>query len=115
MSIWRFEPADPSKYFLLEGEYNLILVGLSVLISILTAFTLLIVLERIWQTRNDSAIKLWKLFGSIIFGLGVWAMHFTGMLAFLLPVNMSFNIVITVLSVIPPMVGAFYSLKILAS
>lgn len=115
MNFWRFNPADPTQYFLLSGEYNFVLVWLSILISILTSFTFLIVLNRTWQTRSCSVIKLWRMFGCIIFGLGVWAMHFTAMLAFLLPVQMSFNIVITMLSVIPPMIGAFYSLKILTS
>lgn len=115
MNFWRFQEIDPTKYYSLEGDYNISLIGLSLLISTLTAFTLLVVLDRIWKTNNDSAIRLWRLFGSMIFGLGVWAMHFTGMLAFILPVNMSYNVAITVLSVFPPMIGAFFTLKILSN
>ncbi|WP_374144837.1 MHYT domain-containing protein [Vibrio sp. NTOU-M3] len=66
-----------------------------------------------WYSNAAQTIKLWKLFGSVVFGLGVWAMHFTGMLAFMLPLPMSYHTGMTALSFLPPMVGAFFAFQIL--
>jgi PAS domain S-box-containing protein len=115
LEFWRFQTIDKPNYFLLEGEYNYFLVGLSILISGLAAYALLFILERIWNTHSGSTIRLWKGLGSAVFGLGVWAMHFTGMLAFMLHIDMSYNIPITLLSVVPPMLGAFVACSILAT
>jgi PAS domain S-box-containing protein len=115
MEFWRFKTLNLNNHFLLEGEYNYFLVGLSVLISSFAAYALLVILERIWHTQALYTIQLWKIFGSVVFGLGVWAMHFTGMLAFMLPLNdMAYNIPVTILSVVPPMLGAFFASGILA-
>ena len=114
MEFWRFKTLDLNNHFLLEGEYNYLLVGLSVLISSFAAYALLVILQRIWHTQASSTIQLWRIFGSVVFGLGVWAMHFTGMLAFMLPLNnMTYNIPVTILSVAPPMLGAFIATGIL--
>jgi PAS domain S-box-containing protein len=113
MEFWRFKTLNLNNHFLLEGEYNYFLVGLSVLISSFVAYALLVILERIWHTQVPSTIQLWRIFGSVVFGLGVWAMHFTG-LAYMLPLNdMAYNIPITILSVAPPMLGAFIATGIL--
>lgn len=115
MEFWRFTTLNLNNYFLLEGGYNYFLVGLSVLISSFAAYALLVILERIWHTQAQSTILLWRIFGSVVFGLGVWAMHFTGMLAFMLPLNdMTYNIPVTIFSVAPPMLGAFIASGILA-
>lgn len=115
MEFWRFKTINLDNHFLLEGEYNVFLVGLSIIISSFAAYALLVILERIWHTQALSTIKLWRIFGSVVFGLGVWAMHFTGMLAFMLPLNdMAYNIPVTILSVAPPMLGAYIASGILA-
>ncbi|GAC20456.1 MHYT domain-containing protein [Paraglaciecola arctica] len=115
MEFWRFKTINLDNHFLLEGEYNFFLVGLSVLISSFAAYALLVILERIWHTQAKYTIQLWRIFGSVVFGLGVWAMHFTGMLAFMLPLNeMAYHIPVTILSVAPPMLGAFIASGILA-
>lgn len=109
--FWRFTDPPTEFYTVIEGDYNYLLVCLSFLISCLSAYALFVVLERAWQSISSKALMLWKLFGSIVFGLGVWAMHFTGMLGFMLPVSMSFDVSLTILSVFAPMIGAYFSLQ----
>ncbi|MGF1755892.1 ATP-binding protein [Vibrio makurazakiensis] len=41
-------------------------------------------------------------------------MHFTGMLAFMIPVPMSYDLGLTLLSLVPPIVGAFFAFHILS-
>ncbi|MGF1697114.1 ATP-binding protein [Vibrio lamellibrachiae] len=113
MDFWRFQPIDEQKYTLLQGDYNLYLVALSVIISSMAAYSCLIVVDRIWHSNVPQTIKLWKLFGSVVFGLGCWAMHFTGMLAFDIHHQMTYDFGITLFSLVPPMIGAFFAFQVL--
>lgn len=81
--------------------YSAPLILLSVLIAIFSAFTAFGTSERQY---NSSLIKYkiaWNIFGATAMGLGIWAMHFIGMLAFSLPIPISYDVFITVISVIP--------------
>lgn len=49
---------------------------------------------------KESSLWYWGLGGSISMGLGIWSMHFVGMLAFHLPITVSYDIWLTVLSAI---------------
>ncbi|MEZ8824184.1 MHYT domain-containing protein [Vibrio amylolyticus] len=111
--FWRFHQIDEQQYTLLQGSYNLYLIALSIIIASMAAYSCLIIVDRIWHSNAPKTIKLWKLFGSIVFGLGCWAMHFAGMLAFNTHHDMSYDISITMASLFPPMIGAFFSFKIL--
>nr|WP_269429638.1 ATP-binding protein [Pontibacillus marinus] len=55
--------------------------------------------------RSEKGIQkfwgnVWVLFGSLIFGLGIWSMHSIGMLAYSLPVSTKFNWVLIILSLL---------------
>jgi len=111
--FWRFKTINSSEYIQLHGEFSYTLIVLSLIIASLAAYSCLIVIGRMWHSNTVKTIQLWKLFGSVVFGLGVWAMHFTGMLAFMIPTSMSYSPGMTVASLIPPMIGAFFSFQIL--
>lgn len=114
MDFWRFKPIDTESLIEMAGVFNYTLVFLSACVAALAAYSSLIVLERIWASSNKKTLNLWLWFGSIVLGVGVWAMHFTGMLAFMVPVSMTFDPLITLISVIPPIFGAYAALSILA-
>lgn len=113
IEFWRFKVIDNPSLTLLEGQYNYPLVVLSVLISSFAAYALLVVLKQTKDSDSDRSVRIWQLLGSIVFGLGVWAMHFTGMLAFILPVNMSYDAAISTASVFPAMLGCYMALRIM--
>ncbi len=115
MDFWRFTVPDSAYFTEVTASYNPFILFLSLLVSTLAAYSLIVVFKRVWQTRQAETRSQWEWFGSVAFGLGVWAMHFTGMLAFMLPISMSFNVVLTVLSIVPPMCGAYIAARILAS
>jgi PAS domain S-box-containing protein len=112
--FWHFKSASIEMHKIIEGDYNYFIVFLSLLVSSFTAYVFLAILEHTWQVRTNKALTLWKVLGSILFGLGIWAMHFTGMLAFMLPITVSFDVGSTLLSVFIPMFGAYISLSLLA-
>ncbi|OIQ44950.1 MAG: histidine kinase [Gammaproteobacteria bacterium MedPE] len=112
--FWRFKARPIDLLTSVSGDYNYFLVFLSFLISFLAAYALLVVLERAWQATSNKTLRLWKIFGSIVFGLGVWAMHFTGMLAFMLPIPMRYDGSLTLLSIFTPILFTYLSINILA-
>ncbi|MBT82285.1 MAG: histidine kinase [Alteromonadaceae bacterium] len=115
MTFWRFITPEPALYTEVNGHYNHFILFLSLLVSTLAAYSLIVVLKRMWQTELLSTRRQWKRFGSVTFGLGVWAMHFTGMLAFMLPIGMSFDVALTMVSILPPIVGAYIAAKLIAT
>lgn len=112
--FWRFKTVSTDIYKLIEGDYDYFLIFLSFLVSSFAAYALLVVLEQAWLVTTSKALRLWKVLGSVVFGLGVWAMHFTGMLALMLPIPVSYDVDLTLLSVFTPMVGAYFAVGFLA-
>ena len=112
--FWRFKTLDSTIYTQVTADFNFYLVFLSVIISALASYSALVVLERIWQSNERKTKTLWLNFGSFVMGIGVWAMHFTGMLAYMIPIPMSFQPILTIISVFPAMIGAYLALKLLS-
>jgi signal transduction histidine kinase len=52
----------------------------------------------------------WLLGGAIAEGIGIWSMHFTGMLALKLPVPVAYNVALTILSVVVATIGSLIAL-----
>ena len=90
----------------LPGSYDPGLVTLSVLIASLAAYAALGVAPRIGAAEGVTAGRSWLAAGAVAMGIGVWAMHFIGMLAFRLPVPVAYDISVTLLSMLPAIVAS---------
>jgi PAS domain S-box-containing protein len=112
--FWHFKTISSDIYKVIQSDYDYFLIFLSLLVSSFAVYALLVVLEQAWIVSTDKALRLWKVLGSVVFGLGVWAMHFTGMLALMLPISVSYDIDLTLLSVFTPMVGVYFAIGFLA-
>jgi len=75
---------------LLEGQYSVPLVALSVVISIIAAYTALDLGARVTHSRGFTRL-LWLSGGATAMGIGIWAMHYIGMLAFGLPIPVQYD------------------------
>ncbi|WP_036187984.1 EAL domain-containing protein [Marinimicrobium agarilyticum] len=102
--FWRFEP-HPDQLEPLVAHHHFGLLALAVTLSVLAASTLLPVLERYRAARSARAGIGWVLAGALAMGCGVWSMHFTAMLAHRLPVPVTYDPAITLLSVFPIALG----------
>ncbi len=98
----------------LPGSYNWLMVILSVLIAALGAYAALGGAGRISATQAVSTKRIWLITGAAAMGIGIWAMHFIGMLAFSLPVPVAYNIPITTVSVIPAILASALVLHIIS-
>ncbi len=84
---------------MLVGSYNEILVFFSFLVAVLASYTALDMAGRV-ATAEGRAARLWWIGGSFSMGLGIWSMHFVGMLAFSLPIPLGYDPLITAASLV---------------
>jgi len=94
----------------LVSSYNLPLVALSILVAVFSASVALDISSRLKYAKNVSHLR-WITAGAFILGLGIWSMHFIGMLAFHLPVEVSYHFGLVLLSIVPAVIScaiAFY-------
>src|SRR3954447_6975570 len=79
------------------GTYNHWLVAVSLLVAILASYTALDLATRITMSTGNAA-RVWLFGGAFAMGIGIFSMHFVGMLAFSLPIPMGYDVTITLLS-----------------
>jgi len=79
---------------MLVSSYNPLLVLLSLLVAILASYTALDMAGRV-VTAQGRAAFWWLAGGASAMGLGIWSMHFVGMLAFSLPIPLGYDVSIT--------------------
>ena len=72
------------------GSYDYRLVALSVVIAVLASYTALSLAERVTFARG-TVRSLWLAGGATAMGIGIWSMHYIGMLAFTLPVPIQYD------------------------
>nr|CRH06858.1 putative response regulator modulated histidine kinase with PAS sensor domain [Candidatus Magnetococcus massalia] len=98
-----------------EGSYDPLLVTLSILISIFAAYTAFQLAGRLKEGALTRRHLIWRTAGAMALGMGIWAMHFVGMIAFQLPCRVEYNSWITFFSMFPGIFAAWYALGILRS
>ncbi|RRW92368.1 bifunctional diguanylate cyclase/phosphodiesterase [Pandoraea apista] len=81
------------------GSYNTLLVLVSVLVAILASYTALDLAGRISTTQGRAAVW-WLVGGGTAMGIGIWSMHFVGMLAFSLPIELGYDPLVTLASLL---------------
>ncbi len=84
---------------MLIGHYTYSLVLISFLVAILASYTTLDLAGRI-ASASGRARGLWMGGGALSMGVGIWSMHFIGMLAFNLPIQLAYDIPLTALSLV---------------
>lgn len=114
MRFWEMIGLDASLGPEFTGAYNPSLLTLSIFIASLAAYSALGVVERMSASKRGNARVIWHAIGAVAMGSGIWAMHFTGMLALTLPVAVSYDFLLTALSVAPAIAGSAFALHIMA-
>jgi len=94
---------------MLAGNYDGWLVTASLLMAMLASFTALDMAGRVTAAQGRAA-RWWLSGGSVAMGIGVWSMHFLGMLAFRLPVPMGYDPAITLLSLLIAIASSAFAL-----
>ena len=95
----------------MTGTYNYGLVAVSVLVAILASYTALDLTTRITASSGRGA-RVWLLGGAFSMGIGIWSMHFLGMLAFSLPIPFGYDVAVTLFSMAIAIVVSGFALHI---
>jgi len=85
---------------MLHATYDGLLVTASLLVAILASYTALDMAGRINSTNSmqPGIAPYWLIGGALAMGIGIWSMHFIGMLAVRLPMTLGYDPEITALS-----------------
>ena len=84
---------------MLPVTWDSVLICVSLIVVFIASFTALDTAGRVAVSRGWSA-RFWLLVGGIAMGIGVWSMHFIGMLAMMLPMMMRYDTRLTILSLL---------------
>src|SRR5258705_5060203 len=92
------------------GTHDPYLVALSILVASFASYTALDLGGHVGAARG-LARRVWLVAAAITMGGGIWSMHFVAMLAFSMPIPMSYDIGLTALSLVVAILvtgGGFY-------
>lgn len=100
---------------IMTGSYNLGLVALSYVIAVFASYVALDLAGRIREETNFKQMIYWLIGGAFAMGAGIWSMHFIGMLAFIMPMPMSYDFFWTGLSLFVAVIASAFALYLLRS
>jgi len=83
----------------MPSTYDLRLVALSVFIAVMASYTALDLANRI-AVAEGFAKKIWLTGSAIAMGIGIWSMHFIGMLAFHLSIPIEYDLGLVLVSLL---------------
>src|SRR5947209_20522867 len=75
----------------MHGTYDPSLVSLSIGVAIIASYVAVDLASRVAAGHGTKAARYWLGGGAISMGIGVWSVHFIGMLAFVLPIPMAYD------------------------
>lgn len=102
----------PDSSLLYAGHYNPLLVTLSIVVAMFASYAALLVSRHVVMTNSHR--RLWLLVGGLCLGMGIWSMHFVGMLAFTLPCASSYDYALTLASTVPAMLACTLALHVIS-
>jgi diguanylate cyclase (GGDEF)-like protein/PAS domain S-box-containing protein len=93
-------------------SWNIPLIALSVLVAMTGSFTALTHAQRMRESAGRVAL-LWMVAGGCTLGVAVWSTHFIGMLAFHLPIPISYDLPLAIFSLLPAVLSALLGFRVL--
>jgi PAS domain S-box-containing protein len=100
-------PQECSKALLASYDYRL--VAFSIFIAVFASYSAIDLAGRITASRGRARL-VWLTGGAFAMGSGVWAMHYTGMLAFRMPIPVFYHVPTVLLSLVAAVLACFIAL-----
>lgn len=96
---------------MLYVSWDPILIGISFVVAFIAAFVALDSATKIGASNVRGAL-FWRVCGGATLGMGIWSMHFVGMLAMKMPIMMRYDIALTIASFLVAIIAATLALNI---
>lgn len=94
------------------GSYNLWLVALSYAIAVFASYTALSLAGQVKPTAKSR--PLWLVAGASSMGMGIWSMHFVAIIAFHLPLTVTCNCWLMLLSLLLAIIASGMALVLIS-
>lgn len=108
----QFISSIPNADSLYHTSYRLDMVLISILTAIFASYAALITSSRVQQSPEPLKKIAWLGVSSFTMGIGVWAMHFIGMMSLTLPCFVAYSPLTTMISVLPGIIASIVALSI---
>jgi NO-binding membrane sensor protein with MHYT domain len=95
----------------MQATYNPWLVCLSFIVAVVVSYTALKLAARVAEGTRTAG-RMWLLGGAAAMGMGIWSMHFIGMLAYSVEIPLRYGIFKTLLSLVIAMITSGFALAI---
>ncbi len=103
-----------SGQVILNCTHDPFLVLLAYLVACVGCFATLDMAERVAHAEKSASQTRWRWVGSGCLAGGIWAMHFVGMLAFQAPVDLHYQLPVTVFSLTIALLAAWLAMQTLS-
>jgi PAS domain S-box-containing protein len=97
----------------LQSHYDLRLVSLSVVIAVVASYTALDLASRVTAALGRARV-MWLAGGATAMGIGIWSMHYVGMLAFKLPVPVHYHVPTALASLVAAVLASAFALWVVS-
>ena len=97
----------------MHTSYDYGLVALSVVLAMFASYAALELAGRVASSRGRLR-ALWLYCGAIVMGLGIWAMHYVGMLALNMPITISYHLPTVALSLLAAIAASAVALFVVS-
>jgi len=94
---------------MIYAYFNPTLVAISIVIACLASYAALDLAGRVTVARERDRLT-WLIYGSTAMGLGIWSMHFVGMLAFRMSIAIAYDVTLVLVSALIAIAAAFLAL-----
>lgn len=90
----------------LTGSYSIWVVVLSLIIAFFTSYQAFNFSKKV-TSHSEKMTWVWLIIASVVMGIGIWTMHFVGMVAFHLPIPLQYDIGKIVGAILTSIVASF--------
>ncbi|TRW89998.1 bifunctional diguanylate cyclase/phosphodiesterase [Candidatus Methylobacter oryzae] len=112
IDVLHFQSSPPAPNFVYLGSYDPAWIIISVLLAIFASYAALNASARIEHLHESTSKLSWTMISAVTLGVGIWSMHFIGMLALSLPCSIHYDPLITLISMIPSILASGVALGI---
>ncbi|MFJ7282048.1 putative bifunctional diguanylate cyclase/phosphodiesterase [Pseudomonas sp. NPDC099000] len=99
---------------ILNCAHNPFLVLLAYVVACATGFATLDITERVGHAEKSTSQRLWRWIGAGCLAGGIWAMHFVSMLAFQVPIEIHYQLPITLISLLFALTASWLAMHTLS-
>ncbi len=103
-----------SGQVILNCSHNPLLVLVAYLVACAASFATLDMAERVGHAEDPRSQRLWRWIGATCLAGGIWAMHFIGMLAFQPPIDIQYDLPITLFSLLIALLASWLAMHTLS-